>query len=440
MASHHSRSPSWSHAKQMTNDGYFPSSTPRPSGGGLLRRRSSAIQSAPAVEPKVSIPPNGNTPQPMNIALNNLQGSAVEDMSDFETGAPPSPSTLTDIILTLHASLYGAKRSVEEIRETVWRYYDGDAVFDSPLVSVHGRRRIIDQFVLAFACPGIDIRSELRDVICSDFEFDGTRAGIIDHTITITFFPMLFGAHKDYNGVSSATTPGAPMSHGSVTPHPFANYATPTTADGSGFHRSRSGYGFAMSPATPATPFMQRTNSSSSRWSSRPRTPGVPEANAEPFSAQQSLASPAPPSNADGVADSEFGPMLRGSEPEQLDTSGLPVSASHDSVSTPMPIDTRPAMPLDAGIPHWSAQGLGRNSIWVLLVNLISPRRTLRSLFSIELRLLSRLEFNEAGRIVRHEDSWSMREMIDGVFPVLSLRTCGAATLANRQCTISSVS
>ncbi|WFC95054.1 hypothetical protein MBRA1_001695 [Malassezia brasiliensis] len=402
MANHHSRSPSWSHGKQMTNDG-----------------RSSAIQSAPAVEPKVSIPPNGNTPQPMNIALNNLQGSAVEDISDFDTGAPPSPSTLTDIILTLHASLYGAKRSVEEIREMVWRYYDGDAVFDSPLVSVHGRRRIIDQFVLAFACPGIDIRSELRDVICSDFEFDGTRAGIIDHTITITFFPMLFGAHKDYSGLSA--TPGAPMSHGSVTPHPFANYATPTTADGSGFHRSRSGYGFAMSPATPATPFMQRTNSNGSRWSSRPRTPGIPEANAEPFSAQQNLVSPAPPSNADGVADNEFGPMLRSSEPEQLDTSELPVSGTHDPVSTPMPIDTRPAMPLDAGIPRWSAQGLGRNSIWVLLVNLISPRRTLRSLFSIELRLLSRLEFNEAGRIVRHEDSWSMREMIDGIFPVFSL-------------------
>ena len=49
--------------------------------------------------------------------------------SEFDGGggAPPSPSTLTDIILTLHASLYGAKRSAEEIKEMVWRYYDSNA-------------------------------------------------------------------------------------------------------------------------------------------------------------------------------------------------------------------------------------------------------------------------------------------------------------------------
>lgn len=41
--------------------------------------------------------------------------------------APPSPSSLTDIILSLHASLYGEKRSVDDIREMVTRYYDYDA-------------------------------------------------------------------------------------------------------------------------------------------------------------------------------------------------------------------------------------------------------------------------------------------------------------------------
>ena len=404
--------------QSLQNEALATGSTPR-SASGVHRRRSSAIQSAPAVEPKLSMQAAGSTPQPMNLALNNLSQSAVDDMSDFETGAPPSPSTLTDIILTLHASLYGAKRGVEEIREMVWRYYDGDAVFDSPLVSAHGRRRIVDQFILAFACPGIDIRSELRDVICSDFEFDGTRAGIIDHTITVSLFPNLFGSHHERDAL--ATTPGAPLSHGNVTPHPFANYPTPTTSESGGFHRSRSSYGFSMSPVTPATPFQSGRAGSNGGWSSRPRTPATHDIDAGAVRTANHDVSPFP--TLSHSSSGEFGPTPRSAEPSQIDTTGFPPSTSRDSLATPMPLDTRPAMPLDAGMSHWSAQGLGRNSMWVLLLNLISPKRTLRSIFSVELRLLSRLEFNEAGRIVRHEDSWSLREMIDGIFPFLSLRT-----------------
>ena len=127
----------------------------------------------------------------MTLSLDDIS-SPIEQESDLG-GAPPSPSTLTDIILSLHGSLYGAKRQICEIHEMVRRYYDSNAVFDSPLVSAHGRDRIIDQFVLAFALPLLHVRSELRDVICSDFEFDGTRAGIIHHTITVTLFPHLFG-------------------------------------------------------------------------------------------------------------------------------------------------------------------------------------------------------------------------------------------------------
>ncbi|WFD43139.1 hypothetical protein MPSI1_001792 [Malassezia psittaci] len=423
MASHHSRSPSWNLSKPPTNENGMSNYGSRASNGGgniPLRRRSSVIQSAPVVEPKLALHPSVSHSQPMSIPLGHLQNpTGIDDMSDFETGAPPSPSTLTDIILTLHASLYGAKRSVEEIRETVWRYYDGDAVFDSPMVSVHGRRRIIDQFVLAFAFPGIDIRSELRDVICSDFEFDGTRAGIIDHTITVSFLPNLFGSRFDHDSLA-ASTPGAPMSHGMVTPHPFANYATPTTSEGgSALHRSRSGHGFAMSPAAPSTPFMARTNSNSSRWGSRPLTPGIPETNEEKLYSDSAVADQSNNSQEGSVDD--YSSMPRSAEPEQIDTANLSGSGSRDSLGTPMLLDTRPAMPIDAGMPHWSAQGLGRNSFWMLFFNLISPRRTLRSLFSIELRLLSRLEFNEAGRIVRHEDSWSLRELVDGVFPILSL-------------------
>lgn len=417
----HSRSPSWSHAKTTPADSYFPSSTPR--SANMLRRRSSAIHSASAGELAGCAQPSGSTPQPMSLSLGPLNSSAIDDSSDLGGGAPPSPSTLTDIILTLHASLYGVKRNVEEIREMVWRYYDGDAVFDSPLVSAHGRKRIVDQFILAFAFPGINIRSELRDVICSDFEFDGTRAGIIDHTITVSLFPNLFRSRLDADG--STFSSDQPLSQGNVTPHPFANYATPTTAEGSGIHRSRCGTNSALSPATPATPFPTgRSSSFSGRgWSSRPRTPRQSETESSTARSVHEL-SPRP---FVGGESSDVGPIPRTTEPMPLDTAGLTPSGSRDSMGTPIPapLNTHhPSMPLDTGIPRWSATGLGRSPMWLLLLNLISPGRTIRSLFSIEMRLLSRLEFNEAGRIVRHEDSWSVRELLDGIFPFLSLCTC----------------
>ena len=69
-------------------------------------------------------------------------------------------------------------------------------VFDSPLVTAQGRERIMHQFALAFAISGLCVRSELRDVICSDFEFDGTRAGIIDQVITVSFLPSLLGIEE----------------------------------------------------------------------------------------------------------------------------------------------------------------------------------------------------------------------------------------------------
>ena len=87
------------------------------------------------------------------------------------SGRPPSPSTLTDVILGLHATLYGGKRKPEQVRQMVERYYESGAVFESPLLSAHGREQIANQFIMAFSLPGLDVRSELRDVICSDFEF-----------------------------------------------------------------------------------------------------------------------------------------------------------------------------------------------------------------------------------------------------------------------------
>ena len=276
------------------------------------------------------------------------------------SGAPPSPSTLTDIILTLHSSLYSEKRSTPELREIMQRYYESSAgaspltVFSSPLVTVHGRERIVDQFVLAFAIPTLNVASELRDIICSDFEFDGTRAGIIDHTIRVTFFPSIFGGSE--SPMSTAATTG------NVTPHPFAD----TMYDNA-------------SPIPPAFP-RSRTYSSGG-WSARPRTPRS-AAGATP-----NFRSNASPYN------------------DKILSAGI--------VATPLP--------LDLGSQRWSAEGLGRTSVWVALARLLNPKRLLRTALTFDLRVLSRLEFNEAGRIVRHEDIWSLREFLEGFFPLVSI-------------------
>ncbi|KDN36918.1 hypothetical protein K437DRAFT_271002 [Tilletiaria anomala UBC 951] len=78
-------------------------------------------------------------------------------------------------------------------------------------------------------------------------------------------------------------------------------------------------------------------------------------------------------------------------------------------------------MPEDAIQPHWSSEGFGRRSVRSLVWGLLHPRKALKSLCSIQLRLMSRLEFNDAGMIVRHEDTWGMREAIEGILPFASI-------------------
>ncbi len=82
----------------------------------------------------------------------------------------------------------------------------------------------------------------------------------------------------------------------------------------------------------------------------------------------------------------------------------------------------KPSMPADAIVPHWSHnEGFGRGSFRSLLWSLLHPRKALKSLCSIQLRLFSRLEFNDAGLIVRHEDTWGLREAIEGIIPFASV-------------------
>ncbi|PWN54273.1 hypothetical protein IE53DRAFT_308200, partial [Violaceomyces palustris] len=329
-------------------------------------------------------------------------------------GGPPSPSTLTDVILGLHKTLYTGKRSPEEVREMVWSFYESGAVFESPLLSAHGREQIANQFIMAFALPGMDVHSELRDVICSDFEFDGTRAGIIDQTITVTFLPSLFGSSARNDAPESSTDsprqsrPGNASASGfhpamsaiPITPHPFADYP----------HGSMSAFSRMSRPHSPTTPF-----SISSLWGSRPHTPGHTGGGSaiRPLSTS-TLASygfgQAPPSvNGDDTNDPHS--MLSAAGTSQF----VDTEASGGGQMT------RPPMPQEALQPHWSAEGLGRQTFRALLWSLFHPRQALKSLCSIQLRVLSRLEFNDAGLIVRHEDTWGLRETIEGVIPFASL-------------------
>lgn len=352
-----------------------------------------------------------------------MQGLAMD--AGYSAG-PPSPSTLTDVILGLHSTFYSCKRRPEEVKEMVARYYERGAVFESPLLSAHGRTQIANQFMMAFALPGMDVRSELRDVICSDFEFDGTRAGIIDHTITVTFFPWLFGSSSskptpDPNASDVNRTPRAshPMSASAypMTPHPFIDYGA-----SSAYPR------FASRPHSPTTPF-----SISSIWGgSRPHTPGHPPSaggasGIRPLSGTSAHPANTPPSvngeDFDASASSSATPTANAMLNSLTNGSGN----THHYVDAEMvqqqqqQLDTRPPIPADALTPHWTSEGLGRQTLRTLLWSLFHPRAVLKSLFSIQLRVMSRLEFNDAGLIVRHEDTWGLRETIEGVVPFASL-------------------
>lgn len=342
-----------------------------------------------------------------SLSLANHPG--MQGFGGFHQAGPPSPSTLTDVILGLHNTFYSCKRKPDEVTEMVARYYESDAVFESPLLSARGRDQIANQFIMAFALPGMDVQSELRDVICSDFEFDGTRAGIIDHTITVTLLPSLFGSStpkpapdagaSDVNRTPRASGPHSASAY-PITPHPFIDYA------GSAYSR------FASRPHSPTTPF-----SISSIWAgSRPHTPGH---SGNPSAIRPLSGTSVHPSNT---------PLSVNDE----DADGAQAMLNHltnrsnthhyvDAEMVQQQLASRPPMPADALTPHWTSQGLGRQTIRTFVWSLFHPWAVLKSLCSIQLRVMSRLEFNDAGLIVRHEDTWGLRETIEGVILFASL-------------------
>ncbi|GAA5980391.1 hypothetical protein JCM10908_001638 [Rhodotorula pacifica] len=52
------------------------------------------------------------------------------------------------------------------------------------------------------------------------------------------------------------------------------------------------------------------------------------------------------------------------------------------------------------------------------LLRALSPRSIASSLATLHLKIHTRLLFNEEGRIISHEDTWGLKEIVEGVFPL----------------------
>lgn len=73
------------------------------------------------------------------------------------------------------------------------------------------------------------------------------------------------------------------------------------------------------------------------------------------------------------------------------------------------------------GSPNSSHQLQLPNAQWPLqsVLNLLKPRNIVRNLTNRHLKIVTRLEFNEVGRITHHEDTWGVKEVIEGMIPIL---------------------
>jgi hypothetical protein len=59
--------------------------------------------------------------------------------------------------------------------------------------------------------------------------------------------------------------------------------------------------------------------------------------------------------------------------------------------------------------------------VWPLasVVAALKPKTVLSALTTVHLRVITTLRFNEAGRIVHHEDTWGIKEVVEGFVPVV---------------------
>lgn len=66
------------------------------------------------------------------------------------------------------------------------------------------------------------------------------------------------------------------------------------------------------------------------------------------------------------------------------------------------------------------SRGAGKGgSPLALFISFLHPRRVLARLGHYHLRVITRLEFNEQGRVAYHEDFWGVKELVEGTIPLL---------------------
>ena len=73
------------------------------------------------------------------------------------------------------------------------------------------------------------------------------------------------------------------------------------------------------------------------------------------------------------------------------------------------------------GIFSKTHPALGGRDRWpsASVLSMLSPRAIATALTTLHLKLHTRLLFNEDGRITAHEDLWGVKELVEGVFPVV---------------------
>lgn len=87
--------------------------------------------------------------------------------------------------------------------------------------------------------------------------------------------------------------------------------------------------------------------------------------------------------------------------------SSLPRHYDRSGHATPANFHTHP--PATQSRLHWPIASV---------IAALHPRSIIATLTTIHLRVITTLRFNEAGRIVHHEDTWGLKEVVEGLVPI----------------------
>lgn len=308
--------------------------------------------------------------------------------SNYLSSRPPTPSYYREALADIHAILYAGafgggpsgREGFEEMADCVARWYETDAVFDNPIARSTGRDSIANQFLWMSSVPG-ERWSEVGDVCeCQDFSApasserlfdadrltaDGNYILILSHTLHVSFFPAPDGSHR----------PPIPTPFQSVPPTPFA---------------------YTPAPGTPGTSIVSEHHLHHQHsYGHLAHSRNMSEQNLPPPVDGQHRA--ASQEDEDDEDDEEDG----GNEEEDETDRG-----------------TSSAVYVARNPSHHRGAGAGGTPIGLALAAL-HPRHVLARLGHYHLRVITRLEFNEQGRVAYHEDHWGVKELVEGTLPLL---------------------